>query len=70
MADAAGTDTLVWIVGTDNKLRGYDGDTGTVVFNGGAAGDTLTATADFQTPIVANGRIFAASNTQVYAFKP
>jgi hypothetical protein len=70
MTDANGTDALVWTIGTDNKLRALDADTGTVVFNGGAAGDTMSAVASFQTPIVANGRIFAASNTQVYAFKP
>jgi outer membrane protein assembly factor BamB len=70
MSDASGTDALVWIVGTDNKLRAYDGDTGTVVFNGGAAGDTMTASAQWTSPIVVAGRIFASSNTQVYAFKP
>jgi hypothetical protein len=70
MVDAAGTDTLVWLMGTDNKLRAYDGDTGAVVFNGGAAGDTMTASSPWVTPIVANGRIFASSNTQTYAFKP
>ena len=70
MADAAGTDALVWLIGSDNKLRAYDGDTGAVVFNGGAAGDTMSASPNFQTPIIVNGRIFAASNTQVYAFRP
>ena len=70
MVDASGTDTLVWIVGTDNRLRAYDGDTGTVVFNGGAAGDLMTASSPFITPIVANGRIFGAANAQTYAFKP
>jgi hypothetical protein len=70
MSDASGTDALVWVVGNDNKLRAYDGDLGTVVFNGGAAGDTMTATAQWTSPIAVGGRIFAASNTQVYAFKP
>lgn len=70
MADASGTDTLVWLVGSDNKLRAYDGDTGTVVFNGGAAADTMAASSAFITPIAVNGRIFVATNTQAYAFKP
>jgi hypothetical protein len=70
MVDANGTDTLVWIMGNDNRLRAYDGDTGAVVFNGGGAGDVMTASSPFVTPIVANGRIFAASNTQTYAFRP
>ena len=70
MVDAAGTDTLVWIVGTDNRLRAYDGDTGAVVFNGGAAGDVMTASSPFITPIVANGRIFVSANAQTYAFRP
>jgi outer membrane protein assembly factor BamB len=70
MVDTSGTDALVWIVGNDNKLRAYDGDTGTVVFNGGVAGDTMAASSPFITPIVANGRIFVAGNTQAYAFKP
>jgi outer membrane protein assembly factor BamB len=70
MTNASGDDALVWIIGDDNKLRALDAETGTVVFNGGAAGDTMSAVANFQTPIVVNGRIFAASNTQLYAFKP
>ena len=66
--DTSGSNTIVWSVGSDNKLprrrrrhreqrvrRGGDGDVG---------GNTI------QTPIVANGRIFVASNSQVYAWKP
>ncbi len=70
MTNAAGTDTLVWLVGNDNKLRAYDGDTGAVVYNGGAAADTMTGSSPFITPMVANGRVFVSSNTQTYAFKP
>jgi outer membrane protein assembly factor BamB len=70
MTNAAGGDALVWIVGDDNKVRALDGDTGAVVFNGGAAADTMSAGSPFQTPIIVNGRLFAASDTQVYAFKP
>jgi len=70
MTNAGGGDALVWIVGDDNKLRALDADTGEVVFNGGTAGDTMSAVANFQTPIVVNGRIFVAANAQAYAFVP
>jgi outer membrane protein assembly factor BamB len=56
------------IVGTDNKLHGLDGVTGASVFGGGAATDTMSAVQKFETPIVANGRIFVAANNQMYAF--
>ena len=68
MTDANGTDTLVWIVGNDNKLHAYDGDTGTAVL--AATTDTMTGSAPFQTPIVSGGRMFVAANAQAYAFKP
>jgi hypothetical protein len=68
MTDANGTDTLVWIVGTDNKLHAYDGDTGTAVL--AATTDTMTASSPFITPIVSGGRMFVAANAQAYAFKP
>ena len=70
MTNAGGTDALVWIVGNDNRLRAYDGDTGTVVFNGGAAGDVMGASSNFITPIIANGRIFVSANAQTWAFRP
>ena len=70
MTNAAGTDTLVWIIGDDNKLRAYDGDTGAAVFAGGGTAETMSTVAQWQSPIFVNGRIFAASNSQVYAFRP
>jgi hypothetical protein len=70
MTNAAGADALVWIVADDNRLRAYDGDTGAVVFNGGGAGDVMTASSRFITPMVANGRIFVSANAQTYAFRP
>jgi hypothetical protein len=68
MTDANGGEAMVWTIGNDNKLRALDANTGTAVFNGGA--DTMSAVANFQTPIIANGRIFVAANAQVYAYKP
>ena len=66
--DAHGSNTIVWAVGSDQKLYGIDGDTGTSVFDGGPT--AMSTVSPIQTPIVANGRIFVASNSQVYAFKP
>ncbi len=68
--DAAGTDAVVWIVGSDNKLYGLDGETGQSLFAGGTSTDTMSSVQKFETPIVANGRVFVAANNQVYAFTP
>ena len=48
MSNASGTDTLVWLIGDDNKLRAHDGDTGAVVFNGGP--DTMASGSPFRSP--------------------
>lgn len=70
MSNAQGQDTIVWIVGSDNKLHGLNGSTGASIYAGGATTDTMSAVQKFETPIVANGRIFVAANSQVYAFAP
>jgi hypothetical protein len=64
-------EAVVWAVGAegDNRLHGFDGDTGAVVFAGGGAGDVMTSSRRFITPIVAKGRIFVAADNQLYAFK-
>ena len=61
---------IVWAVGaeSDQRLHGFDGDTGAVVFAGGGAGDAMASTSRFITPIVAKGRIFVAADGQLYAF--
>ena len=69
-SDTRGADAMVWIVGTDNKLYALDGDTGKAVFSGGGATDTMSSVQKFETPIIANGRVFVAANNQVYAFTP
>jgi len=66
--DGKGSSTIVWSVGSDNKLHGVDGDTGASVFDGGPT--AMSAVNSIQTPIVAQGRIFVASNGQIYAWKP
>src|SRR6478736_2073212 len=66
MTNSAGGDPIVWVVGSDNKLYGVDGDTGQSVFAGGTS--ALPAVQTIQTPIIVGGRVFVASNTAVTAF--
>jgi outer membrane protein assembly factor BamB len=70
VSNAQGQDALVWVVGSDNKLHAMDGDTGSSVFGGGTSSDTVSTVQKFVPPIIANGRVFVASNNQVYAFAP
>jgi hypothetical protein len=60
-------DSIVWYV-AGTKLIGLNGETGAEVFNGGAAGDAVTAASKWQTPIVAKGRLYFASANQLHAF--
>jgi hypothetical protein len=59
----AGTGT-----GIDQRLHGFDGDTGAVVFNGGGNNELMAGTRAFQTSIAARGRIFVATDRKIYAF--
>jgi outer membrane protein assembly factor BamB len=66
-----GTDNMiVWVVGSegDQRLHGYDGDTGAVVFNGGGANELMAGNRRFNTAIAARGRIYVAADNKVYAF--
>jgi hypothetical protein len=60
-------ETIVWYVAGDNKLHGFNGETGEAIFNGGS--DTVTIN-KFQTPIAAKGKIFVAAGNQLVAFAP
>ncbi len=68
---------IVWVVGTaesgslgDQRLHGYDGDTGAVVYAGGGANELMAGTHSYSTTgIVARGRIYVATDNKVYAFK-
>lgn len=62
---------IVWAYGhgTNQRLFGYNGDTGAVIFAGGGANDTISGTRTFNTGIAARGRIYIAGNDKVYAFK-
>ena len=63
--------TIVWVVGTqgDQRLHGYDGDTGAVVYAGGGANELMAGTHSYPTTgIAARGRIYVATDNKVYAF--
>ena len=62
---------IVWVVGTggDQRLHGYNGDTGAVVYAGGGTNELMTGTRQWNTGIVARGRIYFAADNKVYAFK-
>ena len=64
---------IVWVVGSesggDQRLHGYNGDTGAVVYAGGGANELMANTRKWNTGIVARGRIYFAADNKVYAFK-
>lgn len=61
---------IVWGIGaeSDQRLHGFDGDTGAVVFSGGGANELMSATHRFQTAIAARGRIYVGADRKIYAF--
>ena len=64
-------DVIVWVVGSggDNRLHGYNGDTGAVVYNGGGANELMTGTRGYNAnAIAARGRIYVAADNKVFAF--
>ena len=67
--DGAGN-AIVWGIGSegDQRLHGFEGDTGAVVFAGGGANELMVGTRRFNTCIAARCRIYIANDNQVYAF--
>jgi len=63
--------TIVWVagVGGDQRLHGYDGDTGAVIYAGGGANELMTGTRQWNTGIAARDRIYFGADNRVYAFK-
>ena len=67
---------IVWVVGTedhltagDQRLHGYDADTGAVLYNGGGPNETMAGTHYYSTTgIAARGRIYVAGDNKVFAF--
>jgi PQQ enzyme-like repeat protein len=62
--------TIVWMAGVagDQRLHAYNADTGAVVYAGGGANELMTGTRQWNTGIVARGRIYFAADNKVYAF--
>jgi cell division septation protein DedD len=62
---------IVWVAGVagDQRLHGYDGDTGAVVYAGGGANEFMTGTRQWNTGTVAHGRIYFGADNKVYAFQ-
>ena len=65
-------DAIVWGVGAEGsqRLTGFDGDTGQVVYSGGGPDELMNGVRRYETPIVARGRIFVAGDDNLYAFGP
>jgi hypothetical protein len=61
---------IVWAVGSegDNRLHGFRGDNGEVVFSGGGSGDAMGLVRRFQTLIATGERLYVAGDDQIYAF--
>src|SRR5262249_13794487 len=64
------SDLIVWAFGAegDQRLHGYDGDTGAELFAGGGANDAATASSRFISPIYAQGRIYVATTGRLIAW--
>src|SRR6059058_1148509 len=62
--------TIVWVAGVagDQRLHGYDGDTGAVIYAGGGANELMTGTRQWNTGIAARGQIYFGADNKVYAF--
>ena len=62
--------TIMWVAGVagDQRLHGYDGDTGAVIYAGGGVNELMTGTRQWNTGIAARGRIYFAADNKVYAF--
>jgi hypothetical protein len=63
---------IVWVVGSesggDQRLHGYNGNTGAVIYAGGGPNELMAYTRKWNTGIVARGRIYFAASNKVYAF--
>jgi hypothetical protein len=61
---------IVWGIGSEGnqRLQGFNGDTGAIVYGGGGANELMSGTRRFNTAIAARGRIYVANDNKVYAF--
>src|SRR6476661_4649978 len=62
---------IVWVagVGGDQRLHGYNADTGAVIYAGGGSNELMNGTRQWNTGMVARGRIYFGADNKVYAFR-
>jgi hypothetical protein len=62
---------IVWVAGIedDGRLHGYNGDTGAVIFAGGGPNEQMSGLRQWNTGMVARGRIYFGADNKIYAFK-
>src|SRR5437879_3177846 len=64
---------IVWYAATttsgDQRLHAYDGDTGAVSYGGGGPNELMSGTRQWNTGMVARGRIYFGADNRIYAFK-
>ena len=61
---------VVWAIGAegDQRLRGFNADTGAAIFGGGGTNELMAGTRRFITGIAARGKIYVAGDNRIYAF--
>jgi hypothetical protein len=64
------SNAIVWVVGAqgDERLHGYNGDTGAVVYAGGGNNELMSGTRKWNSGMVARGSIYIANDNKVYKF--
>jgi outer membrane protein assembly factor BamB len=62
---------IVWVAGVagDERLHAYNADTGAVIYAGGGANELMTGTRQWNTGMVARGRIYFGADNRIYAFR-
>src|SRR5213080_3841755 len=64
---------IVWYAATtasgDQRLHAYDGDTGAIIYSGGGANELMSGTRQWNTGMVARGRIYFGADSRIYAFR-
>jgi hypothetical protein len=61
---------IVWATGIGNsqRLHGYNGDTGAVIYPGGGTNEVMNGIRQWNTGMVARGRIYFGADNKIYAF--
>src|SRR5947208_11314430 len=62
---------IVWVAGVqgDQRLHGYDGDTGAEIYAGGGTNELMTGTRQWNTGIAARGYMYFGADNRIYAFE-